>query len=201
MRFVRMNSYGKRLTKAEVFSALNAGAEDTDGERLTFRAMAAHVDEDRSFGELDEGAVLQAVLARRHPDIQREIRNEFSEPDDEGQDVAYKATEDALLCSVSFLQDSCGIPHIALLPYRYLIIVPVRFFAYHPNPGEQNLRLLRRWYWRAATIGSGIFPGGTTGATRILGQRIVAGDESGSVQGLLAALGEKPTELSLLPSP
>ena len=192
--FDRMNSYGKRLTKAEVFSALNAGTEDAAGDRLTFPAMAAHVDEDRSFGMIDEGTVLQAVLARRHPDIQREIRNEFTEPGDEEQDIAYEAAEDALRRSVAFLQDDAGVPHIAMLPYRYLLVVLVRFFAHHPEPDPQNLRLLRRWYWRAAAVGPGIFLGGTTGATRNLGRRIAVGSETGSVQGLLAELGEEPTE-------
>ncbi|GAB3553427.1 hypothetical protein J2S53_001576 [Actinopolyspora lacussalsi] len=193
--FDRMNNYGKRLTKAEVFSALNAGDENTAQERLSFPVIAAHLDEERRFGQLDEDTVLQAVLVRRHPDTQREIRNEFSVADSEGRDAAYRAAEDSLMRAVAFLQDEVGVPHVALLPFRYLLIVLSRFFACHPEPAARNRKLLRRCYWRAAAIGPGIFPGGTTGATRILGQRINSEDETGSVQGMLNALGEKPVEL------
>lgn len=194
--FDRMNNYGKRLTKAEVFSALNAGDEDEADGKLTFPLIASHIDEERQFGEIDEGTVLQAVLARRHPDIQREIRNEFGE-NDESTDDAYQATESALLRSVRFLQNDASVPHLALLPYRYLLIVLARFFAHHQELDAQNTKLLRRWFWRAAAVGPGIFPGGTTGATRIYGQQITPGDESGSVQGLLAVLGDEPAELAV----
>ncbi len=191
--FDRMNNYGKRLTKAEVFSALNAGEESAAGEKLDFALIASHVDEDRQFGELDEGTVLQAVLARRDPDIQREVRVEFTDGG-EDRDTAYRAAENALLRAVSFLQIEAQVPHLALLPYRYLLIVLARFFAHHPEPEAQNVKLLRRWFWRAAAVGPGIFPGGTTGATRIYGQKIVPGQESSSVQALLNAIGAEPAD-------
>lgn len=193
--FDRMNNYGKRLTKAEVFTALNAGDEDTGRDRLTFSAIANQIATERNFGMIDDGTVLQAVLARRHPDVQREIRNEFDVvSDDEGQDTAYQAARDALLRAANFLQEEAAVPHSALLSYRYLLVVLARYFALHPEPGTQNTRLLRRWYWRAAAVGPGVFPGGTTGATRILGQQINADDPSGSVQNLLNALGDRPNE-------
>jgi hypothetical protein len=192
--FDRMNNYGKRLTKAEVFTALNAGSEAGAANQLTFPRIAEHLDNERGFGLLDEGVILQAVLIRRHPDIQREIRNEFGADDREGRDAAFQAAEDALKRAVAFLQDDVGIPHVAMLPYSYLLVVLVRFFAFFPEPERRNRDLLRRWYWRAAVRGPGIFPGGTTGASRIIGQRI-EGDESGSVQGMLDALGERPAKL------
>lgn len=194
--FDRMNTYGKRLTKAEVFNALNAGDEETAPDQLTFARIGTHIDEARQFGEIDEGTVMQAVLARRHPDVQREIRNEFGRHDGEGRDVAYQAAEEALLRAVSFLQDDAGVPHVTFLPYSYLLVVLVRFFAHFPEPDEENRALLRRWFWRAAVVGSGVFAGGHTGATRILGQQIAEGDEDGSVRGMLQVLGEKPNDFA-----
>lgn len=192
--FDRMNNYGKRLTKAEVFTALNAGSEDGAGERLDFDRIARNLDDERAFGKLDDGVVLQAVLIRRGPDIQREIRNEFPGGDPSDRDAAYQAAQDALSRAIAFLQDDVGIPHLALLPFSYLLLVLSRFFSFHPRPEPRNRALLRRWYWRAAVRGPGIFPGGTTGASRIIGQR-VGGGESQSVQGMLDALGERPRSL------
>lgn len=169
------------------------GSSEVTDQGLTFDLIASHVNEDRQFGELDAGTVLQAVLARRDPDIQREVRQEFADGD-EDRDTAYQATESALLRAASFLQVEAHVPHLALLPYRYLLIVLARFFAHHPEPEAQNVKLLRRWFWRAAAVGPGIFPGGTTGATRIYGQKIVPGGETDSVQALLNAVGTEPAD-------
>ena len=85
----------------------------------------------------------------------------------EDRDSAFAAGEEALTRAVRFLQ-SIGVPHVALLAYRYLLVVLTRVFAHHPDPDPANLRLLGRWYWRAAVLGPEIFKGSTTGAVRIL---------------------------------
>jgi hypothetical protein len=92
----------------------------------------------------------------------------------------------ALLRAVTFLQEDAGVPHFAFLPYRYLLVVLTRFFAHFPDPEPRNRVLLRRWFWRAAMVGPGPFASSWTNAMRTLATRITAGDESGSVQGLLA---------------
>lgn len=57
--FDRMKNYGNRLTKAEAFSALNAGDECSAKDRLGFPLIAGRVDEERSFGAIDDGTVLR----------------------------------------------------------------------------------------------------------------------------------------------
>ena len=86
-----------------------------------------------------------------------------------------------------FLQ-SIGVPHFALLPYRYLLVVLARVFAHHPDPDPASLRLLGRWFWRAALLGPEIYKGSATGGTRMLGTRVRPSDLSGSIGGLLNAL-------------
>ncbi len=193
--FDRMNNYGKRLSRAEIFSALNAGGESDAEYTLTIAQIADHVDDQLGFGRVDADTVLRAVLARRGPDVQREIRLEFDDNNrrgdlefrNEDRDTAFAAGEEALFQAVRFLQ-SIGVPHVALLAYRYLLVVLTRIFAHYPEPDPTNLRLLGRWYWRAAVLGPGIFKGSTTGAMRILCTRVRPGDLSGSVRDLLSVL-------------
>ncbi|HSV64749.1 MAG TPA: DUF262 domain-containing protein [Mycobacteriales bacterium] len=210
--FDRMNNYGKRLSRSEIFSALNAGEESRSDETLTFKRIAEHVEADLGFGVIDNDTVLKAVLARRGPDVMREIRNEFVEADrassggpvrraefpGEGRDEAYQAGEEALARAVAFLQERAGVPHVSMLPYRYLLVVLARLFAHHPEPDARNLQLLRRWYWRAAVAGPAHFKGNATGAVRALCYRVLPTDLSGSVQGLLDAVSQrdpKPPDL------
>lgn len=203
--FDRMNNYGKRLSRAEVFSALNAGPESEADDRLTINRIAEYIDDRSDFGEIDADTVLLAILARRGPDIQREIRLEFEKADrrgslefpHEGKETAFREGQKALERAVDFLVSN-GVPHFALLPYRYLLIVLARVFAHYPEPDPVNLRLLGRWYWRAALLGPGIFKGAATGATRILCGKIRQGDLTGSVRELLAAVDHMP---STLPDP
>ena len=162
--FDRMNNYGKRLSRAEVFSALNTREED-DGQAIEM--ISDRISADLRFGAIDDDTVLQAVLARRGPDVRRDIRHEFDAEGDEGRDAAFKAGEEALRRAVTFLQFDCFVPHITLLAYRYLLVTLTCLFAHHPNPDSRNRRLLRRWYWRAAVAGPQQFKGGTAAAARL----------------------------------
>jgi hypothetical protein len=192
--FDRMNNYGKRLSRAEIFSALNAGPEGT--KTLTIGEIAEHIDDELSFGRIDNDTVLYAILARRGHDVQREIRQEFDDDERRGvsdfpgedRDTAFRAGEEALRRAAAFLQEEAGVPHFTLLPFRYLLVVLARVFGHFPEPDATNRRLLRRWFWRAALVGPEIFRGSTTGAVRTLCAKIHPGDLTGSVQDLLGAV-------------
>ncbi|PZS40923.1 MAG: DUF262 domain-containing protein [Pseudonocardiales bacterium] len=200
--FDRMNNFGKRLSRAEIFSALTAGRESDAEHTLTIAQIADHVDDQLGFGQVDADTVLRAILARRGPDVHREIRLEFDDDNrrgdlefrNEDRDSAFAAGEGALARAVRFLQ-SIGVPHVALLAYRYLLVVLTRVFAHHPDPDQANLRLLGRWYWRAAVLGPEIFKGSTTGAVRTLCTRVDPADLSGSIRGLLGALDEHQVKI------
>jgi len=192
--FDRTNSAGKRLKRAEVFSALHAPTEALADESLSFAGIASTVEDLTAFGRVDDDTVLRVVLARRGPDVTRDVRYEFldgrrrSEFSSEGREDAYARGQDALLLAVRFLQNKTGVPHFSFLPYRYLLVTLARFFAHFPEPHPRNGELLARWYWRAALRGPEIFKGSATGAMRALCNQIAAGDESGSVQRLLTAV-------------
>lgn len=196
--FDRMNNYGKRLSRAEVFAALNAGDEEDTGGSLTFERIAEHISVDFKFGVIDNDSVLGAILARRGAEIRRDIRTEFAKPNDEGRDAAFEAGERALRLVVGFLQNDVGVPHISMLAYRYLLVVLSRFFAFHPEPSQRNRRLLRRWYWQAAVVGPERFKGSTPNAARVLCTQVVPESQSASVQGLLRSIhSEHPRPLDV----
>jgi hypothetical protein len=190
--FDRMNNYGKRLKLAEVFSALHPGIKNLDSEFSGFQGIADSINSLRGFGVIDDDTVMKAVLARRGGNVSRDIRIEFGENSrlnrdfgDESPDITYSEGEGALLKAVEFLQDDCGIPHFTFLPYRYLLVVLVRFFAHYPEPQARNRLLLRRWFWRAAMVGPAPFSSSWTNAMRMLATRIVPGDETKTIQDLL----------------
>ncbi|MFJ2180833.1 DUF262 domain-containing protein [Streptomyces anulatus] len=195
--FDRMNNYGKRLSRAEIFSALFAGPEEGAGERLNISLIAEHINESFGFGIIDDDTVLRAILARRGPDPAREIRSEFSDESRRGtvefpgedRDAAYLAGEEALRLAVQFLQNVAGVPHFTFLTYRYLLVVLCRFFAHFPEPDVRSLQLMRRWYWRTTLAGPEIFKGSFTNAMRVLCSRIRKGDLIGSVDRLLEPVG------------
>ena len=190
--FDRLNNYGKRLTRAEIFSALFAGNEEDKAGTPTLDRIAQDISDDLNFGLIDNDTVLQAILGRRAPDVLRQIRTEFG-PDarvsidvpEEDRDTAYRLGEEALRRAVQFLQTTAGVPHFTLLPYKYLIVVLARLFAHYPELGERDKLLVRRWFWRAAVVGPEIFRGNTTGAVRLQNRAIQPGDLEGSIQRLL----------------
>jgi len=190
--FDRMNNYGKRLTRAEVFSALHGGARD-DSPSHTIANIVLNIGATYLFGEIDDDTVLRAILARRGPDVTRDIRSEFSQArisrefSGETSNQAYLAGELALSRTVKFLQNEAGVPHFSFLAYRYLLVILTRFFAYFPQPAPRNIELLRRWFWRAAIVGPEVFSTWTQ-ASRLLCSKIIPDKEVESVQSLLQAV-------------
>lgn len=196
--FDRMNNYGKRLNRAEIFSALYAGPEDGAEERLNLSRIADRIATRTGFGTIDTDTVLASILARRGPNPARDIRNEFSstgrrtapEFEDEDQYTAYAEGEESLVRAIGFLQSEAQVPHIALLVYRALLVVLTRFFGHFPDPETNTLRLLRRLYWRVAVSGPAVFKGSFTQVSRVLCARIRKGDELGSIIGLMDAMAD-----------
>lgn len=190
--FDRMNNYGKRLTRAEVFSALHGGARD-DSPSHTLANIVLNIGATYLFGEIDDDTVLRAILARRGPDVTRDIRSEFSQArvsrefSGETSNQAYLAGELALSRAVKFLQYEAGVPHFSFLAYRYLLVILTRFFAYFPQPAPRNIELLRRWFWRAAIVGPEVFSTWTQ-ASRLLCSKITPDNEVESVQSLLESV-------------
>lgn len=199
--FDRMNNFGKRLTRAEVFSALKPRASAT-GSLPSYEEIAEAVDGRHSFGRIDDSTILQVILARRGADVTRGIRIEFEENVDrefvaETIDDAYRGARDALMRAVDFLQRDARVPHFAFLPYRFLLVVTARFFAHHPEPSPRNRELLRRWFWRTATTGAESTRGGYTATTRRLASLIRPESEDDSVQALLDDVGKSAVRFQL----
>ncbi|KPI02826.1 protein of unknown function DUF262 [Actinobacteria bacterium OK074] len=196
--FDRMNNFGRKLNRGEIFSALYSGEEKGAGERLTLAKISDNVAARTGFGSIDIGTILASVLARRGPDPMRDIRVEFSlagrrtqsEFPDEDEPTAFSQGEEALVRAVQFLIREAGVPHIALLPYRALLVTLTRFFAHFPNPGPNNLRLLRRLYWRLSLVGPMVFRGSFTQFSRSLGGKIRPGEEEASLHAMLDAISD-----------
>ncbi|WP_083518877.1 GmrSD restriction endonuclease domain-containing protein [Serinicoccus chungangensis] len=193
--FDRMNNYGKRLTRAEVFSALHSDADSND---WTFQRIVREIHDATAFGYIDENTVLSALLATRGPDVKRDIRTEFDEANADERRAAYQNTYDSLRRAIDFLQREAGVPHLTFLPYKYLLVVLARYFAFYPATDARSIELLRRWFWRAAVAGPEHFRGGTPNAARVLCGKILSPgsdpvryrDES--IQSLLRSLPTTP---------
>ncbi len=175
--FDRMNTYGQRLTQAEVFQALHAA--NGDSKPADLRTLVNEI-RDLGFGPLQEDTVLRALLAMRGSDPYRDFRNEFK-----GEDpaTAFAQAAQALRRAIDFLQKDAGIPHLRALPYVYVIPVLTRFFGLFPHTSTRSNVLLRRWIWRDAAAGGS----GGSGAAAVLERatRAIGEDEDESVQRLL----------------
>ncbi|WP_199038110.1 DUF262 domain-containing protein [Glycomyces salinus] len=201
--FDRMNNSGKRLRRSEIFEALFASGDHSQGEALTFGGIADRIDAATGFGRIEDRTVLSSLLARRGPDPSRDIRIEFDaeakrQPGDfpnEDQDDAYRNGESALLRAVEFLQDRAGVPHKAFLAYEATLVVLTRFFAHFPDPSERTLDLLVRWYWRTAASGPVIFKGNFTLLGRSLSAKIKANDLDLSIQQLVSSVRTSSREI------
>ena len=184
--FDRINSFGKRMQRSEVFRALTAGADEGADDLMSLGdAIAAS-----EFGAVDEGALMKCVLAVRGSDVLRDFRAETSDPIALAQTMT--TARRALSTTLEFLR-SIGVPHYDMLPYQHLLVTLMRFFVLHPNPPEWDRVQLRRWFWRAAV--SGPLPKmGSTGTLRLALNSIDESSSSGSIIRLLEAFPQERKE-------
>lgn len=177
--FDRTNTFGKRMTKGEVFSALNT-TEDRDdtgvvGLEREVKALG--------FGLPTGGNTLSyCVLAVRSRDVFRDFRKELAAPIDWHN--AMTETAAAFGRVRDFLALDADVPHFHLVPYQHQLVGLVRFFAVHPEPEPWVRVLLRRWFWQAAEVGP-IPKKGNTGTLKATLSAIEPGDPYASVERLL----------------
>jgi hypothetical protein len=146
--FDRLNTFGKRLTRAEVFNALHA--IEPEHEPSDLRSLGASV-RGLQFGEFNEQLLLHCVMALRGGDIARDFRNAFA--DDSDRHAAFRDVDMVLRHVVTFLRDDIGVPHVRLLPYALVVPVLTRFVALFRPPVDLSAELLSRWFWRGAASG------------------------------------------------
>ncbi|MEV6285531.1 DUF262 domain-containing protein [Kribbella sp. NPDC051770] len=145
--FDRVNSAGKPISRAEVFHALFAGGEEPNSPATVSASLSK-----LGFGSIDEGRIVQTLLAIRGGDVQRDIRTEFktSEKPSDWFDYA----EVALTRAIRFLREE-GVPHLLMMPNTLPLPVLAAYFHLHPEPQPWNRRLLARWLWRGWVHGFG----------------------------------------------
>lgn len=177
--FDRMNTFGRRMKRSEVFDAIHSASGETGIGQLSWVGAAAA---DLAFGELDEQLLLYSILATRGTDVLRDFHKEFA--DDSDKMASFDGTRETVGKVIQFLREHAGIPHEALVPHQHLFVSLVRFFHLFPAPADQTLVLLRRWFWRAALLGPNL-KGGTTGTLR---QSVAAIDGSGEHAGVAGLL-------------
>ena len=176
--FDRTNTFGKSMTKAEVFHALHTSATKPELDLDVLRTEIEEV----GFGALVGNTLLYSVLASRGPDVLRDFRSEFKS--DEDQISAFRETKSTLLRVIEFLRDEADVPHFSLIPYQHQTVGLVRFFALHPNASSSNKVLLRRWFWQAAELGP-IARLGNTGTLRATAGAVTPEGEYESIEALL----------------
>jgi len=177
--FDRMNTFGRRMKRSEVFDALHSAMHVEGVRRLSW---VGEVSTELDFGEIDEQQLLYAVLATRGSDVLRDFHKEFD--GDEDRAMAFENARAALGRAIAFLRFEASIPHYRLIPHQHLFVALVRFLHLYPHPSPRNRVLLRRWLWRAALIGPNL-KGGTTGTLR---QTVAAVTDAGEFESVAALL-------------
>ncbi|HKI04105.1 MAG TPA: DUF262 domain-containing protein [Thermoanaerobaculia bacterium] len=184
--FDRANTSGKRMMGKDVFQALHAGL---DGERpATFATLATELHNAVRFGIVSDQWLHKAALAIRGIDATQSLKGELREPG------ALKDTFTELLPvlrkAIELLRGVAEIPHFEVLPYGLPLAVLARFYHLFPLPKERSELLLSRWVWRGAV--SQAHRGESVPYVRKNYRALVAGDEEGSVQRLLALVPPVP---------
>jgi Protein of unknown function DUF262 len=186
--FNRANSTGVAMKEHEVFEALHGSRSGSNPSSI--RQINAVLGE-LEFGRVDEKNLYRLLRVLQGEDVSDRAGKGTLRLSTEQAETAYRQTAAAASAAIQFLKQDCGIPHYELLPYKQPFVALGKFFHLHPSPSVRSRELLVRWLWRGALNGTHL---GDTVSTRTGLDRIVAGDEVGSVQRLLAMVSASPTQ-------
>ena len=198
--FARLNSTGVRMRADEVFQALlGAGSDAAGGRRksLDLAALQKATDLD-GFGEPPRTEVVKALLAMSGLDPSKRL-------EDLGENAAAKLVDasdaaEALRRTAAFLQaptnpdaaePGAGIPAYAFIPYPVVFVLLARWFHVFPESDASTRRALAQWLWRG--VATGVHQRAAVSAMRFQAREIREDDRTGSLERLLAAVGE-PSE-------
>ena len=186
--FARLNSSGARMRADEVFQAL-LGADSAAPEALDLVALQERCDLDH-FGVPARADVLKAVLAMSGQDPSRRLEDLGTV--DLASLVGRDEAEAALVATVDFLQRTCRIPAIRLIPYPVVFWLLARWFFTFPQTVDADAyasvrRKLAAWVWRGAA--SGAHQRAEVSKMREQASAIRDGDLEGSLDRLMARVG------------
>jgi hypothetical protein len=153
--FARLNTRGRRMTQDQMVSALTYSEEK--GKEFN---LAREIDRilislsDFGFGNVDRVAILRAILAAAEKDMYDTDWTNIVEDGKSHVDLREPVSicEQSLRVAVEFLKDE-GVASDRLLPYSMQIVLLSEFFRLCPEPSEEALEELRRWFWVTSFTG------------------------------------------------
>ena len=194
--FDRMNTFGRRMKRSEVFDALHSSMGERQPHDL---AWVGEVSQVSGFGDLDEQQLLYSVLATRGTDVFRDFHSEFAGLPEAARREVYEQARVALGLAIDFLRSDAHVLHARLVPYQHLLVALVRFFSLYPSPTPRSRVLLRRWFWRGAALGPHL-KGGYTGTLRHMVRAVTESGETKTVQVMLSTVVAPPEKRVFVPT-
>ena len=143
--FARMNRNRHALDTDEVFEALHAtreGGKPIDRVRTELTQVG--------FGKLEGKQIERAALAVAGKLPGATLVDAVSTAE---VPALFARVSQALVRTVEFLAEDCGVPHIDWLPYGGVIATLAKLFDAHPKLHDRNRVLMARWFWRGNLSG------------------------------------------------
>lgn len=156
--FARVNKPGRRVSIDQMAAALtySEGAEKFD--------LAQEIDGIQAalsryhFADIDRDFILRAILAAQKKDLFVINWKKLSaETNKKELKRAVGRTKKNLIAAARFLAKDLLIPSDKFLPYAIQLVFIGEFFGHNDQPNENQLALLRQWFW--VTSFSGWFGG------------------------------------------
>jgi uncharacterized protein DUF262 len=151
--FSRVNSKGQAMSPDQMVSALTykGGGEESLANRID-RILERIAEE--GFGEINSTTGFRAVLAvageeevtgARWDVLARRVEGRVSQ--------AVEDTDFALALAVDFLREVVGVPLARLIPYNNQLMLLALFFHLCPEPSDEQVDGLIRWFWISSWSG------------------------------------------------
>lgn len=142
--FERINSTGRQLTIVDLMMAATwSNGFDLTSEIQTIKRICEEI----GFEDIDDQVVLRTISASAGLGVNKDdIQKLRSKNQLELKEAATQARE-SLRHALLFLRERIGVYDVGYIPYAIQLTYITEFFRLAPNPGENQLSQIAKWFW------------------------------------------------------
>lgn len=142
--FERINSTGRKLTMVDLMMAATwSDGFDLNSEIKKIKDKCSEI----GFIDINEPIILRSIAASAELGINKEDIQRLRAKSSSELSLATLNASDALLNALRFLKDKLDIHDFSYIPYAFQLTYLAEFFRLDPNPDEEKIDHLIRWFW------------------------------------------------------
>jgi hypothetical protein len=142
--FERINSTGRKLTMVDLMMAATwSDGFDLNAEIKRIKEIANEI----GFQDISDQIILRSISAAAELGINKEDIQKLRTKKPDQLKIACQHTQASFEAALRFIKEELNIHDFGYIPYAFQLTYLAEFFRINPQPGDNLLDHLKKWFW------------------------------------------------------